>query len=618
MKIQIEDQIFEINETTLYDWIKLGRVPRDASVWSETLTNGQWQPVSELPPVRKQWGLGSDSERADIGKSENSTNELKSGQRFLKYQKRLPVVTLILIALNVAIFHPLELQLIASPQDLGTLIQFGAYSYHLIVEDGEYWRLLTSTFLHAHALHLLLNMGILFLLGSLLEGVYGRSRFLFFYLISAIISSVASLPFVQNALGVGASGAVFGLIGVAVAVGLRYRDRLPRRLGRILGLRLLPFIAIDILLGFFILPHFNYNVNNAAHLGGLFTGFVGGIVLTPEIFSYRRSEKRIVAGLAAALVVLTIASGVIPILHALTNSGETVERQIASVPAADLTDYIKSHEKKILKRPYDSNAYATLENLYIEALKIFPDDASWTQKLKQFYEKALQADPDNPVWNYNLRWVYQATAFDRPDEKIELIDYIELCETVADKHGYNRSLYLNLEHFYTRAKELAPQEGRFWDRKLEVLYQGAVKKDPGNGTWSNNLAWLYVEQQTNPQKTVELALNAVRQAPTEKNFLDTLGWAYFRNRQYRKALRAFEQVVASPVQSEEELKAQESGWKGITELVQAEKSPQASRNFTLAFLKFYERLSRRFPENSANRAKLDAVFNLFQRGFYGE
>ena len=617
MKIQITDQIFEIDEATLYDWIKLGRVPRDAFVLSETLTEGQWQPVSELPPVRKLWYLDSESERTDAGQSANSRNELKTGQSFLKYPKRLPVVTLVLIALNVAIFHPLELQLIASPQNLGPLIQFGAYSYHLIVEEGEYWRLLTSTFLHAHALHLLLNMGILFLLGSLLEGVYGRGRFLFVYLISAIISSVASLLFVQNALGVGASGAVFGLIGVAVALGIRYKDRLPRRLGRILGLRLLPFIGIDLLLGFFVLPHFNYNVNNAAHISGLLTGFIGGIVLTPEIFSYRQREKRIVVGLTAALVALTIVSGAMPVLHALTNSGETVKRQVDTVSPAELTDYIKNHEKKILERPYDPDAYAILENLYIEALKAFPDDTAWTHKLKQFYEKALQADPASPVWNNNLFWVYQATAFERPDEKTELTDYIKLCETVANKRGYNRTLYLNLEYFYTRAKGLAPQEERFWDRKLEGFYRRAVKKDPENGTWSNNLAWLYVEQQTNPQKTVELALNAVKQIPTEKNFLDTLGWAYYRNGQYRKSLRAFEQVVARPIETEEELKAQESAWRGITELVQAEKSRQTSQNFTPAFLKFYERLSRLFPENSANRARLDAVFDLFQQGLYG-
>ena len=56
MKIQITGQIFDIDENTLYDWIKLGRVPRDVSVWSETLTDGQWQPISELPAVRKLWG----------------------------------------------------------------------------------------------------------------------------------------------------------------------------------------------------------------------------------------------------------------------------------------------------------------------------------------------------------------------------------------------------------------------------------------------------------------------------------------------------------------------------------------------------------------------------------
>ena len=617
MKLQITDQIFEIDEKTFYDWIKLGRVPRNASVWSETLTDGQWQPVSELPAVRKLWGLDNDSGSTRIGKSESNNNELKARHGFLKYQKRLPVVTLILIALNVVIFHPLELRLIASPQDLEPLIQFGAYSYHLIVEEGEYWRLLTSTFLHANALHLLLNMGILFLLGSLLEGMYGRGRFLLLYLISAIASSVASLPFVQDAFGVGASGAVFGLIGVAVALGIRYKDRLPRRLGRILGLRLLPFVGIDLLLGFFVFPHLNYNVNNAAHLGGLFTGFVGGMVLAPEIFSHRKREKKIVVGLTAALVALAIASGLMPVLHALTNSRQTVERQVDGVSPAELTDYIKSYEKKILKRPYDPNAYAVLENLYIEALKAFPDDASWTHKLKQFYEKTLQADPENPVWNNNLFWVYQATAFERPDEKAELTDYIELCERVAGKQGYSRTLYLNLEYFYTRAKNLAPQDGRFWDRKLETFYQEAVKKDPENGTWSNNLAWLYVEQETNSQKTVELALNAVRQAPKEKNFLDTLGWAYYRDEQYRKALRAFEQVVASPIVTEEELKTQESGWKGITALVQAKKSPQALQNFTPAFLKFYERLSRLFSEDPRNRAKLDAIFSLFQQDSHG-
>ena len=89
MKIQITDQIFEIDEKTLYDWIKLGRVPRDASVWSETLTDGQWQPVSELPPVRKLWDLDNDSERTNVGESENNRNELKTGAAVSQVSKKI-------------------------------------------------------------------------------------------------------------------------------------------------------------------------------------------------------------------------------------------------------------------------------------------------------------------------------------------------------------------------------------------------------------------------------------------------------------------------------------------------------------------------------------------------
>ena len=107
MKIQITDQILDIDEATLYDWIKLGRVPRDALVWSETLTDGQWKPITDLPAVRKLWELDSSPEEIGVDKPTAPKTELRTGQGFLKYPKRLPVVTLILITLNVAIFHPL-------------------------------------------------------------------------------------------------------------------------------------------------------------------------------------------------------------------------------------------------------------------------------------------------------------------------------------------------------------------------------------------------------------------------------------------------------------------------------------------------------------------------------
>ncbi len=611
MKIRIGNQFFEIDEQTFYDWIRLGRISPDAFVFSETLTNGRWQSARELELIQSLWGLNSSSADTGITKVREIESRLKAEQKFLAYQKRLPAVTLTLIALNIVIFLFLD-QFAGRSRDQQTLIQFGAYSYRLIVEAGEYWRLLTSTFLHVGELHLILNMGLLLIVGRLLEGLYGRWRFLILYLIPAIGGSFASLPFVsRDVVGAGASGAIFGLIGVIVALGLRYKNYLPRRQRRIFGLRLLPFIGIDLLLGV-VFPQ----INNAAHLGGLVTGFAGAMILAPEIYTDREHETKVVAGLATALAGLVITSGLITVLHYFTDSAETVEKRMGttfpSLPSADLPTHIERYEKAIQNRGYDPRSYAVLEELYIEALTNYPDEPSWIHKLKLFYEKALQADPDNPIWNNNLRWVYQRTVFERPNEKAELEDYIKLCERVAGTHGYHRALYLNLEHFYIRTKGLAPQEGAFWSQKLETLYQKAVKQDPAHVTWSNNLAWLYVEQQTKPEKTIELALSAVKQAPGEKNFLDTLAWAYLRNGQYRKALRAFEQVFSSRLNTDKDLKAEESGWNGVTELVQTEKPAQESQKFDYAFLRFYERLSHIFADDSKALAKLDAVFDLFQ------
>jgi tetratricopeptide (TPR) repeat protein len=115
-----------------------------------------------------------------------------------------------------------------------------------------------------------------------------------------------------------------------------------------------------------------------------------------------------------------------------------------------------------------------------------------------------------------------------------------------------------------------------------------------------------------PQRAVELAQQAVKNDPQNTTVLDTLAWAYLRNGQHHKALRVFEQVFLIPVKTEEDPKAQESSWEGMTELVQAEIDPRRSQEFDKAFLNFYRRLSRQFAEHPTVKAKLEAVFHLFQ------
>ncbi|MCH8293123.1 rhomboid family intramembrane serine protease, partial [Candidatus Poribacteria bacterium] len=201
MKLRIDNQIFEIDEKTLIDWIRLGRITADAFVLSETLTNGQWRQLHEL-------NLGIDEEPTEVLFTQLHAleEEFAKERKFLTYQRARPIITLTLIVVNIAAFILLD-QMSGRSQDAQTLIRFGAYSYHLILESGEYWRLITNTFLHIGFPHLFLNMALLLIAGRLIEGLYGKWRFLIIYLVSAIGGSVMSLFFVQIAIGAGASGA---------------------------------------------------------------------------------------------------------------------------------------------------------------------------------------------------------------------------------------------------------------------------------------------------------------------------------------------------------------------------------------------------------------------------
>jgi membrane associated rhomboid family serine protease len=142
------------------------------------------------------------------------------------------------------------------------------------VAAGEYYRLLTSAFMHGGILHIMFNMWVLLALGPTLESLLGRSRFLALYLLSALGGSVASYAFGQpNIPSVGASGAIFGLMGAVLVVGKRLRQDVTN---------VLVLIGINIAIGF-VVP----NIDWRAHLGGLLTGvFVGAV------FAYLPLQRR--------------------------------------------------------------------------------------------------------------------------------------------------------------------------------------------------------------------------------------------------------------------------------------------------------------------------------------
>jgi membrane associated rhomboid family serine protease len=149
----------------------------------------------------------------------------------------------------------------------------------LRLAQGEYWRLWTVTLLHGSYLHLFFNMYALYLAGSLVEQIYGPRLFALMYLLAAAAGSVGSFLFGGDAPSVGASGAVFGLFGVLLAVSRTHHPVLDRRgqmlLGQIGGLIVLNLVFG---LGFNVVGG---NIDNFAHVGGLIAGLWLGFLLVP-------------------------------------------------------------------------------------------------------------------------------------------------------------------------------------------------------------------------------------------------------------------------------------------------------------------------------------------------
>lgn len=145
-----------------------------------------------------------------------------------------------------------------------TNVMLGACYKPLIVENHEIWRLLTAVFLHWSLIHLLVNMYSLYILGMQVETFLGKAKYLAIFLISGIGGCLLSCVVNPNVLSVGASGAIFGLMGSLLYFGYHYRNYL----GNALTTQIIPIIIINLVIGF--MP--NSGIDNFAHIGGLVTG----------------------------------------------------------------------------------------------------------------------------------------------------------------------------------------------------------------------------------------------------------------------------------------------------------------------------------------------------------
>ena len=180
------------------------------------------------------------------------------------FKNKFPMITYWLIAVNVILYV--------------VPILFGQYNdlinnysvWGPAIREGQVYRLFTGMFLHGGLVHLLFNCYALYVIGSQVESFLGKFKFLVIYLVAGISGALFSMIFGGNYASIGASGAIFGLMGALVYFGYHYRVYL----GNVVKSQIIPLIVLNLALGFFVT-----GIDNFAHIGGLIGGTLMSIAL---------------------------------------------------------------------------------------------------------------------------------------------------------------------------------------------------------------------------------------------------------------------------------------------------------------------------------------------------
>lgn len=210
------------------------------------------------------------------------------------FSKKNPIMTYIFMTMCVVIYIFTSLaSMNVFENSASVLYQFGA----LISFDNftykytELYRLITSVFLHASIIHLACNMYSLYILGPQLESFFGKVKYSIIFIGSGIIGNLLSLLFLKDyTVSVGASGAIFGLLGALLYFGYHYRVYL----SGVMRSQVVPVIILNLIIGFSL-----SGINNAAHIGGL----VGGLLLAKAVgVKYKSKKSDIINGIIMTVI----------------------------------------------------------------------------------------------------------------------------------------------------------------------------------------------------------------------------------------------------------------------------------------------------------------------------
>jgi len=200
------------------------------------------------------------------------------------------LVFIAMLAMGVSVFG-------GRPDDY---LKFGA-NFGPLTSGGEWWRLVTCTFVHAGILHILFNMWALWDCGRLSERLFGNAWYVAIYLFAGVFGSFASMLWRNEAVSIGASGAVFGVFGALLAYTFSERGSIPPSMLNRLRISTSIFVTFSLFYGFA-----NSGIDNAAHLGGLTAGFIMGFIAARPLEAAARAAGH-ARKIALAFVIVAVA-----------------------------------------------------------------------------------------------------------------------------------------------------------------------------------------------------------------------------------------------------------------------------------------------------------------------
>ncbi|HVH89502.1 MAG TPA: rhomboid family intramembrane serine protease [Terriglobales bacterium] len=291
------------------------------------------------------------------------------------YIKRFPATT-ILIAINVLVFVAMVLGHV-SPMNptVNQLMRWGADSGEKVILQNQWWRIITSAFVHIGGAHLIMNMWALWVLGTLAEAVLGTYLYVGVYLVCAIAGSLASLYWNPGVVGAGASGAIMGILGAEVSVLKFAHLPLPKEVLRSTLRSLVQGALLTLVIG--LLPR----IDNASHIGGLVCGLFMGLLLSLTRragYNVRRPLRLICLLVPFALMV--------PLSFAVQRHGEPRIHLRRAQDALAFSQYAEAEKEARIALRHLPDDNEVLEALGTAAL-FLGDDAEAGKYLRQLLQQ---------------------------------------------------------------------------------------------------------------------------------------------------------------------------------------------------------------------------------------